>query len=133
MSYLTQMAALTVQNFFSAATGIAVAFALIRAFATKSAASIGNFWVDLTRITLYLLLPFALVLAVVQIQQGTIQNFDAYKDATTLEVTAYDAPKLGPDGQALKDDKGRRDHRAGRRRRPRPCRWVRSPRRSRSR
>jgi K+-transporting ATPase ATPase A chain len=106
MSYLTQMVGLTVQNFFSAATGIAVAFALIRAFATKSSASIGNFWVDLVRITLYVLLPLSLVLAVVQMQQGTIQNFDAYKDATTLEVTAYDNPKLGPDGQPLKDDKG---------------------------
>ena len=106
MSYLTQMLGLAVQNFFSAATGIAVAFALIRAFAMRSSASIGNFWVDLTRITLYVLLPLSLVLAVVQIQQGSIQNFDAYKDATTLEVTAYDNPKLGPDGQPLKDDKG---------------------------
>jgi len=106
MSYLTQMVGLTVQNFFSAATGIAVAFALIRGFAMKSSTSIGNFWVDLTRVTLYLLLPLAIVLSVVQLQQGTIQNFDTYQDATTLEVTAYDAPKLGPDGQPLKDDKG---------------------------
>ena len=106
MSYLTQMLALTVQNFFSAATGIAVAFALIRGFAMKSSISIGNFWVDLTRITLYLLLPLSLLLAVVQIQQGTIQNFDAYRDATTLEVTAYDNPALGADGQPLKDGKG---------------------------
>jgi K+-transporting ATPase ATPase A chain len=106
MSYLTQMLGLTVQNFFSAATGIAVAFALIRAFAMKSSSSIGNFWVDLTRITLYVLLPLSIVLAVVQMQQGTIQNFDTYRDAATLEVTAYDNPKLGPDGQALKDDKG---------------------------
>ncbi len=106
MSYLTQMVGLTVQNFFSAATGIAVAFALIRAFALKSSNAIGNFWVDLTRVTLYLLLPLSIVLAVVQIQQGTIQNFDTYQDATTLEVTAYDNPKLGPDGQPLKDDKG---------------------------
>jgi K+-transporting ATPase ATPase A chain len=106
MSYLTQMLGLTVQNFFSAATGISIAFALIRAFAMKSSNSIGNFWVDLTRITLYVLLPLSIVLAVVQIQQGTIQNFDAYRDATTLEVTSYDNPKLGPDGQPLKDDKG---------------------------
>ncbi len=106
MSYMTQMLGLTVQNFLSAATGIAVAFALIRAFAMRSSLSIGNFWVDLTRVTLYVLLPLAIVLAVVQMQQGTIQNFDSYKDATTLEATAYDNPKLGPDGQPLKDDKG---------------------------
>ena len=106
MSDLTQMLGLTVQNFFSAATGIAVAFALIRAFAARSSASIGNFWVDLTRITLFLLLPLSIVLAVVQMQQGTIQNFDTYRDATTLEVTSYDNPKLGADGQPLKDDKG---------------------------
>ncbi len=106
MSCLTQMLALAVQNFFSAATGIAVAFALIRAFASKSSPSIGNFWADLVRITLYLLLPLAVVLAVVQLQQGTIQTFEPSRDATTLEVTAYDAPKSGPDGQPLKDDKG---------------------------
>ena len=106
MSYLTQMLGLTVQNFLSAATGIAVAFALIRAFALKSSSSIGNFWVDLTRVTLYVLLPLSIGMAVFQIQQGSIQNFDTYKDATTLEVTAYDNPKLGPDGQPLKDDKG---------------------------
>ncbi|MEO8937927.1 MAG: potassium-transporting ATPase subunit KdpA [Burkholderiaceae bacterium] len=106
MSYLTQMVGLTVQNFLSAATGIAVAFALIRALAARASASIGNFWVDLTRITLYVLLPLSLVLAVVQIQQGSVQNFDTYRDATTVEVTAYDNPKLGPDGQPLKDDKG---------------------------
>ncbi len=106
MSYLTQMAALTVQNFFSAATGIAVAFALIRAFASRSSGAIGNFWVDLTRVTLYVLLPLSLVLALVQVQQGSIQNFDAYRDATTLEVTAYDDPRPGADGQPMKDDKG---------------------------
>ena len=106
MSYLTQMSALTVQNFFSAATGIAVAFALIRGFATKSSASIGNFWVDVTRITLYILLPLSIIFAAVLIQQGSIQNFDAYRDATTLELTAYDNPKVGSDGQPLKDDKG---------------------------
>ena len=106
MSHLTQMLALAVQNFFSAATGIAVAFALIRAFASKSSASIGNFWVDVTRITLYLLLPLSLILAVVQIQQGSIQNFDGPREATTLEVTSYDNPKLDAAGQPLKDEKG---------------------------
>ena len=106
MSYLVQMLALTVQNFVCAATGIAVAFALIRGFARRSSATIGNFWVDLTRSTLYLLLPISIVLSLVFSQQGVIQNLDAYKNATTLEVTNYDNPKLGPDGQPLKDDKG---------------------------
>ena len=106
MSYLTQMLGLTVQNFVSAATGIAVAFALIRGFAWKSSESIGNFWVDLVRITLYVLIPLALAMAVFQIQQGTPQTFSPSADATTLEVTAYDAPKLGADGQALKDGQG---------------------------
>jgi K+-transporting ATPase ATPase A chain len=106
MSYLTQMLALAVQNFLSAATGIAVAFALIRGFAARSTGVIGNFWVDVTRITTWLLLPLSLVFAIFLVGQGVIQNFDAYKDVTTLEATSYQAPKNGPDGQALKDDKG---------------------------
>ncbi len=88
MSYLTQMLGLAVQNFLSAATGIAVAFALIRGFARHSAQTIGNFWVDLYRITLYLLLPLSLVFALVLVSQGVIQNFAAYQDVTTLEPTA---------------------------------------------
>ena len=106
MSYLTQMLALAVQNFFSAATGIAVAFALIRGFAARSTGVIGNFWVDVTRITAWLLVPLSLVFAVVLVGQGVIQNFDAYKDVTTLEVTSYQQPKNGADGQPLKDAKG---------------------------
>ena len=106
MSYLTQMAALTVQNFLSAATGIAVAFALMRGFASKAAGHVGNFWTDVTRVTLYVLLPLSLVFAAVLIQQGVVQNFESYREATTLEATTYDNPRLGPDGQALKDDKG---------------------------
>lgn len=106
MSYLTQMLALTVQNFLSAATGIAVVVALIRGFARRTATGIGNPWVDLTRITLYLLLPLSLLLAVVLISQGVIQNFAPYQDVTTLEVTHYDAPKLDADGQPLKDSQG---------------------------
>ncbi|MFZ1830275.1 MAG: potassium-transporting ATPase subunit KdpA [Candidatus Competibacteraceae bacterium] len=85
MSYLTQMLALTVQNFLSATTGIVVVIALIRGFARHTAQSVGNAWVDLTRITLYLLLPLALVFAVFLVSQGAIQNFAAYQDATTLE------------------------------------------------
>jgi K+-transporting ATPase ATPase A chain len=96
MSYLTQMLALAVQNFFSAATGIAVAFALIRGFAARSTSVIGNFWVDMTRITAWLLLPLSLVFAVVLVGQGVIQNFDTYKDVTTLESTSKQTLAMGP-------------------------------------
>ena len=106
MSYLTQMLALTGQNFFSAATGIAVAFALIRGFAARSAQSIGNFWVDLARITLYVLLPFSMLFAVFLMSQGVIQNFSAYKEVNLIDPITYQAPKNGPDGQPLKDEKG---------------------------
>jgi len=88
MSYLTQMLALTCQNFFSAATGIAVVFALIRGFSSRSARSIGNFWVDLTRSTLYVLLPLSLVFAVFLMGQGVIQNFAGYQTAQLLEPGA---------------------------------------------
>ena len=106
MSYLTQMLGLAVQNFFSAATGIVVVIALIRGFARHTAKTIGNAWVDLTRITLYVLLPISLVYGVFLVGQGVIQNFDAYQDVTTLEATQYDAPKLDAAGQPIKDDKG---------------------------
>jgi potassium-transporting ATPase potassium-binding subunit len=106
MSYFTQMVALAVQNFFSAATGIAVAFALIRGFARRSAQGIGNFWVDMTRSTIYILLPLSTVLAVVFMSQGVIQNFDAYKQATTVESLTYANPKLDADGAPLKDAQG---------------------------
>jgi len=106
MGYLTQMLGLTVQNFFSAATGIVVVIALIRGFARHGAKAIGNAWVDVTRITLYVLLPISVVYAIFLAGQGAIQNFDAYKDVTTIEATTYDQPKDGPDGQPLKDDHG---------------------------
>lgn len=106
MSYFTQMFALAVQNFLSASTGIAVLFALFRGFAARSTGVIGNFWVDLTRITVWLLLPLSVVFAVFLAGQGVIQNFDAYKNVSTLEITSYQQPKLGPDGQALKDNQG---------------------------
>ena len=106
MSYLTQMLALTGQNFFSAATGIAVVFALIRGFAARSTGVLGNFWVDLTRITACLLLPLSLVFALFLVGQGVIQNFSAYKDVTTLEVNAYRQPKNDATGQPLKDAQG---------------------------
>ena len=106
MSYFTQMVALAVQNFFSAATGIAVAFALIRGFARRSAQGIGNFWVDVTRSTIYILLPLATIFAVVFMGQGVIQNFDAYKDANTVESLTYANPKLDAGGTPLKDAQG---------------------------
>ena len=85
LSYLTQMVGLTTQNFVSAATGIALAVALIRAFARTSGKTVGNFWVDLTRCTLYVLLPLSIVAAVILVWQGVPQNLGAYVDATTLE------------------------------------------------
>ena len=85
LSYFSQMAGLTVQNFVSAATGIAVAIALTRAFARTRAATVGNFWVDLTRATLYVLLPLSIVMALVFVAFGMPQNLGAYVDATTLE------------------------------------------------
>ncbi|HJW23469.1 MAG TPA: potassium-transporting ATPase subunit KdpA [Rhodocyclaceae bacterium] len=106
MSYLTQMLALAVQNFLSAATGIAVVIALIRGFARHTAKTVGNAWVDLTRVTLWVLLPISIVYAVFLVGQGSIQNFDAYKDVTTLEITQYDNPKRDEAGQPVKDDKG---------------------------
>jgi K+-transporting ATPase ATPase A chain len=85
MSYFTQMAGLTVHNFVSAATGIALALALIRGFVRRSAKTIGNFWADLTRCTLYILLPISIVVCLVFVWQGMPQNLSAYVDATTLE------------------------------------------------
>ncbi len=85
MSYLVQMAGLTVHNFVSAATGIALAVALIRGFARRSARGIGNFWVDLVRCTLYILLPLSIVVGLFFVWQGMPQNLGAYTEATTLE------------------------------------------------
>ena len=100
MSHLTQMGVLAVQNFLSAATGMAVAFALIRAFARHSAATLGNFWVDVTRITLYVLLPLSLVLALVFAAQGVVQNFAPGAEVTLTEPLAYtDAGPNGADGK----------------------------------
>ncbi|MDF1484933.1 potassium-transporting ATPase subunit KdpA [Ramlibacter sp. H39-3-26] len=106
MSYLTQMLGLTVQNFLSAATGIAVAFALARGFAARGAGGVGNFWTDALRATLWLLLPLSLVLAVFFAGQGVIQNFDAYKSVATLEATAYQQPRLDAAGLPVKDSAG---------------------------
>ena len=106
MSYLVQMAGLTVQNFLSSATGLVVAIALMRGFARHTATAIGNFWVDLTRATLYVLLPMSVVLALVLASQGVIQNFDAYKDVTNVEKTTFDNPRMDAAGNAVKDAAG---------------------------
>jgi K+-transporting ATPase ATPase A chain len=85
MSYLVQMAGLTVHNFVSAATGVALAIALVRGFARRSAQTIGNFWVDLTRCVLYILLPISIIVGLIFVWQGVPQNIGAYTEATTLE------------------------------------------------
>ncbi|HEV3181595.1 MAG TPA: potassium-transporting ATPase subunit KdpA [Steroidobacteraceae bacterium] len=106
MSYLTQMAGLAVQNFLSAASGIVVALVLIRGLARHSVSTIGNVWVDLTRATLYVLLPLAVVLALALGSQGVIQNFSPYKEATTVEPLTYQQPKTDAAGNPLKDAAG---------------------------
>ncbi|AEJ01767.1 Potassium-transporting ATPase A chain [Nitrosomonas sp. Is79A3] len=106
MSYLTQMLALTVQNFASSATGIAVVIALIRGFTRKNAAGIGNAWLDLSRSIFYVLLPLSLVFALILVNQGVIQNFNAYQDVKLIEPLEYAAPKQDLNGQPLQDDHG---------------------------
>ncbi len=106
MSYLTQMVGLGVQNFVSAASGMAVLVALIRGFTRRQVNAIGNFWFDLVRSTVYILLPLSLVLALLLVSQGVVQTFDKYATVTLVQPVTYDAPKNGPDGQPLKDDKG---------------------------
>jgi K+-transporting ATPase ATPase A chain len=87
MSYLTQMLGMTVQNFVSAATGMAILVAFIRGLARQTAQTLGNFWVDLTRTTLYILLPLSIILALVQVSQGVVQNFSPYQTAALLQPT----------------------------------------------
>ena len=107
MSYLTQMLGLTVQNFLSAASGMAVLVALIRGFSRRNAATIGNFWVDMTRSTLYILLPLSLVFALVLVGQGVVQTFKPYQTVALQESLSYQTPKLDADGKALLDEAGK--------------------------
>ncbi|MGZ8095603.1 MAG: potassium-transporting ATPase subunit KdpA [Methylosarcina sp.] len=107
MSYLTQMLGLTVQNFVSAATGMAVLVALIRGFIRRNTDTIGNFWVDMTRSTLYILVPLSLLLALALVGQGVIQTFSPYQNVTLAESVSYEQPKLGEDGQPLTDGEGK--------------------------
>src|ERR1700689_1950740 len=106
MSYLTQMLGLGVQNFLSAATGMAVLMALIRGFALKQAQQIGNFWVDLTRATLYVLLPLSLLLAVVLAGQGVVQSFMPYQTPALVNPISVDEPGTDAAGNPVKDEKG---------------------------
>jgi potassium-transporting ATPase potassium-binding subunit len=107
MSYLTQMAGLAVQNFVSAATGMAVLIALIRGFTRRSMQTIGNFWADLTRSTLYVLLPLSLMLALALVSQGVVQTFKPYAKAVTVETIAYEEAKNDADGKPVLDAQGK--------------------------
>ena len=107
MSYLTQMLGLTVQNFLSAATGMATLVALIRGFARRNADLIGNFWVDLTRSTLYILMPLSLILALALVGQGVVQTFNSYQSVPLVESFNYEQAKLSDDGVALQNSAGK--------------------------
>src|SRR5471030_3323571 len=106
MSYLSQMVALTIHNFFSAAVGMAVAAALVRGIARHTATTIGNFWVDLTRITYYLLLPICLVFAIFLVSQGMVQNFKPYTSAKLMESYTIQVQKTDANGKPVLDAKG---------------------------
>jgi K+-transporting ATPase ATPase A chain len=106
MSYLTQMMAMTVQNFVSAATGMAAAIALVRGIARHTTDKIGNFWVDLTRTTLYILLPLAFVLSLALVSQGVVQTFSQYKTVSLLQPTSFQQPKTDANGNPVKDASG---------------------------
>jgi K+-transporting ATPase ATPase A chain len=105
-SYFTQMVGLAVHNFVSAATGMAIVIALIRGFARRKTSMLGNFWVDMTRGTLYILLPLSLIGAIFLVSQGVIQNFSPYKTVPLVQAASYDKPKLDDKGSPLKDAKG---------------------------
>ena len=108
MSYLTQMLGLGVQNFLSAATGMAVLIALTRGFARKQASGIGNFWVDLTRSTLYILMPLSLLLACALVSQGVVQTFQPYKTVNLVQAPLeFEQPKNDADGKPVLDKDGK--------------------------
>ena len=107
LSYLTQMLGLTVQNFLSAATGMAVLVALVRGFSSRNAETIGNFWVDMTRSTLYILLPLALIFSIVLVGQGVVQTCSPYKEVPLMEAISYSQDKLDTDGNKVLDAEGK--------------------------
>ena len=106
LSYFSQMVGLVFHNFVSAATGIAIAAALVRGIARHTAKTIGNFWVDLVRVNLYLLLPICIIYALFLVSQGMIQNFKPYETARLVEPSTIQVPKKDAAGQEIKDDKG---------------------------
>ncbi|NTV14737.1 MAG: potassium-transporting ATPase subunit KdpA [Desulfobulbaceae bacterium] len=106
-SYFTQMIGLAVHNFVSAATGMAVLIALVRGFARRKTSLLGNFWVDLTRGTLYILLPLSLIGAILLVSQGVIQNFSEYRTTPLLQATSHAVPKLDGQGAPLLDATGK--------------------------
>jgi K+-transporting ATPase ATPase A chain len=106
MSYFSQMVGLAFHNFASAATGIAIAAALVRGIARHTAKTIGNFWVDVVRVNLYLLLPICIIFALFLVSQGMIQNFKPYEKARLIEPATIQVPKTDSKGQAVNDDKG---------------------------
>jgi K+-transporting ATPase ATPase A chain len=106
MSYLTQMLGLGVQNFLSAATGIAVVLALIRGFRLRQSSTVGNFWVDMTRSALYVLLPLALILAVLLVGQGVVQSYRPYQSATLINPITISQPVTDANGNPIKDAQG---------------------------
>ena len=108
LGHTVQMVGLTVQNFVSAATGMAVLVALIRGFVRRSVQTIGNFWVDLTRTTLYILLPLSLLLAIALVSQGVVQNFRPYEQVALLQATTVDEPVKDADGKPVVDAEGKR-------------------------
>lgn len=107
MAYLTQMLGLTVQNFVSAATGMAILVALIRGLAHLTVSTLGNFWVDLTRSTLYILLPLAFVLSLALVSEGVVQTFHSSQTVSLVESVQYDKPVTDAGGQPVLDENGR--------------------------
>src|SRR5215468_11068279 len=107
MSYFSQMVGLAFHNFVSAATGIAIAAALVRGIARHSTTTLGNFWVDLVRVTYYLLVPICLVFAVFLVSQGMIQNFKPYTKATLVEPMKIQAEKKNDNGETIKGPDGK--------------------------
>jgi K+-transporting ATPase ATPase A chain len=110
MSYFTQMAGLCVENFLSAAAGMAVLVALIRGFKRHSAETIGNFWVDLTRSTLYVLMPLAFIWSLLLVSQGVVQTLGGYKTVSLTQSFTYDNPKLDSQGNRVKDERSNSAH-----------------------
>ena len=106
MSYATQMLGLAVQNFVSAASGIAVLIALIRGIRARGADAVGNFWVDLVKSTVHILLPLSFVLAVVLVSQGVVQNFSAYQTVPLVQATTGTTPVMDADGNPVLDEQG---------------------------